>query len=115
MEVQIFGVKNDADTRKALRFFKERRITVHFVDFKVRGPSRGELRRFAQKFGADALIDRTSKRFGALGLGAAHYGDERWMEIAEEEPLVLRLPLVRRGNDLTVGLAEATWREWAAK
>jgi arsenate reductase len=115
MDVQIFGVKNDADTRKALRFFKERRITVHFVDFKVRGPSRGELRRFAQKFGADALIDRTSKRFGALGLGAAHYGDERWMEIAEEEPLVLRLPLVRRGNDLTVGLAEATWREWAAK
>jgi arsenate reductase len=115
MDVQIFGVKNDADTRKALRFFKERRITVHFVDFKVRGPSRGELRRFAQKFGADALIDRTSKRFEALGLGAAHYGDERWMEIAEEEPLVLRLPLGRRGNDLTVGLAEATWREWAAK
>ncbi len=115
MDVQIFGVKNDADTRKALRFFKERRITVHFVDFKVRGPSRGELRRFAQKFGADALIDRTSKRFEALGLRTAHYGDERWIEIAEEEPLILRLPLVRRGNDLTVGLAESTWQAWAAK
>jgi arsenate reductase-like glutaredoxin family protein len=37
------------------------------------------------------------------------------MEIAEEEPLVLRLPLVRRGSDVTVGLAEATWKEWAAK
>jgi arsenate reductase len=115
MDVQIFGVKNDADTRKALRFFKERRITVHFVDFKVRAPSRGELRRFVQKFGAEALVDRTSKRFEALGLRAAHYGDERWLEIAEEEPLVLRLPLVRRGNDLTVGLAESKWREWAAK
>jgi len=115
MDVQIFGVKNDADTRKALRFFKERRITVHFVDFKVRGPSRGELRRFVQKFGAEALIDRTSKRFEALGLRTAHYGDERWLEIAEEEPLILRLPLVRRGNDLTVGLAESNWREWAAK
>jgi arsenate reductase-like glutaredoxin family protein len=115
MDVQIFGVKNDADTRKALRFFKERRIRVHFVDFKVRGPSRGELRRFVQKFGAGALIDRASKRFEALGLRAAHHGDERWMEIAEEEPLVLRLPLVRRGSDVTVGLAEATWKEWAAK
>jgi len=115
MDVQIFGVKNDADTRKALRFFKERRIRVHFVDFKVRGPSRGELRRFVQKFGVDALIDRASKRFEVLGLRAAHYGDERWMEIAEEEPLVLRLPLVRRGSDVTVGLAEATWKGWAAK
>jgi len=115
MDVQIFGIKNDADTRKALRFFKERRIAVHFVDFKVRGPSRGELRRFVQKFGAEALIDRASKRFQALGLRAAHYGDERWLEIAEEEPLILRLPLVRRGNDLTVGLAESTWKGWAAK
>ena len=39
MDMQIFGVKNDADTRKALRFFKERRIRVHFVDFKARGLS----------------------------------------------------------------------------
>lgn len=114
MDVQIFGVKNDADTRKAMRFFKERRIKAHFVDFKVRGPSRGELRRFFQKFGADAMVDRTSRRFQALGLGAAYYGDDRWMAIAEEEPLVLRMPLVRRGKDLTVGLAEATWKEWTA-
>jgi arsenate reductase-like glutaredoxin family protein len=114
MDVQIFGVKNDADTRKALRFFKERRVGVHFVDFKLRGPSRGELRRFFQRFGADRVVDRTSKRFQALGLGVAHYGDDRWVTIAEEEPLVLRMPLVRRGNDLTVGLAEETWRDWTA-
>jgi len=114
MDVQIFGVKNDADTRKALRFFKERRIKVHFVDFKVRGPSRGELRRFFQKFGPDEVVDRSSKRFHALGLGVAHYGAERWMQIAEEEPLILRMPLVRRGNDLSVGLAEAAWKGWTS-
>lgn len=113
MDVQIFGVKNDADTRKALRFFKERRIKAHFVDFKVRGPSKGELRRFFQKFGADEVVDRASKRFQALGLGTAHYGDERWMEIAEEEPLVLRMPLVRYGNQFTVGHAEQSWRSWS--
>jgi arsenate reductase-like glutaredoxin family protein len=115
MEVQIFGAKNDADTRKALRFFQERRTKVHFVDFKVRGPSRGELRRFMQKFGADALIDRGSKRFHALGLQAACYGDDRWLSIAEEEPMVLRMPLVRRQNHLTVGLVEDTWKEWLGK
>ncbi len=115
MEVQVFGVKNDADTRKALRFFKERRIKVHFVDFKVRGPSRGELRRFAREFGADALIDRASRRFQALGLQAAYYGGERWLEIAEEEPLILRMPLVRHLDRLTVGAAEEAWRGWVAK
>jgi arsenate reductase (glutaredoxin) len=115
MDVQVFGVKNDADTRKALRFFKERRIKVHFVDFKVRGPSGGELRRFMQKFGADAVIDRSSKRFQALGLQAAHYGEERWLDIAEAEPMILRTPLVRQEGRLTVGLAEEAWKEWVGK
>jgi len=115
MDVQIFGVKNDADTRKALRFFQERRIKVHFVDFKVRAPSKGELRRFMQKFGADALVDRSAKRFQSLGLQAAHYADDRWLSLAEDEPLILRMPLVRQDNWLTVGYAEATWKEWAGK
>lgn len=115
MDVQIFGVKNDAATRKALRFFKERRIKVHFVDFKVKGPSKGELRRFSQKMGADALVDRSSKRFHELGLQAASYGEERWLDILSEEPLCLRLPLVRCGKDVTVGHAEETWREWASR
>lgn len=112
MDVQIFGVKNNADVRKAERFFKERRINVHFMDFKQRNPSVGELRRFFQKFGEEALIDRESKRFKALGLQTAYYGDERWLEIASEEPMILRQPLVRSGNHLSVGLAEDEWGEW---
>jgi len=114
MDVQIFGVKNDADTRKALRFFKERRVKVHFVDFKQRAPSKGELRRFFDKFGEERLIDRASKRFEALGLKSAYYGDERWIEIAEEEPAILRMPLVRSGGKLTVGHDEAAWKDWTA-
>lgn len=114
MDVQIFGVKNHADVRKAERFFKERRINVHFMDFKQRNPSKGELARFFQKFGEEALIDRDSKRFKALGLQTAYYGDERWLAIACDEPLILRQPLVRRGNDLTVGLAEDRWKEWTS-
>lgn len=111
--VQIFGTKSDFDTRKALRFFKERRMDVHFVDLKQRAASKGELRRFVQKFGAEEVIDRESKRFRARGLHTAVYGDERWMQIMEEEPLILRTPLVRWDNRLTVGLDEETWRGWA--
>ena len=114
MEVQIFGTQKSADTRKALRFFKERRAKVHFVDLKVRAASKGELTRFAQKFGAEALVDRESKRFKALGLGTAYYSDKKWMEILQDEPLVLRQPLVRCQNRLTVGADEEEWKGWSS-
>lgn len=114
MEVQVFGTQGCPDTRKALRFFKERRVKVHFVDLRQRAASKGELRRFVQKFGTDALIDRDSKRFRSLGLHAAHYGDERWLDILEEEPMVLRTPLVRWQQRLTLGHDEAAWKEWTA-
>lgn len=112
MEVQIFGVRKSADTRKALRFFAERRIKTHFVDLDRRPASMGELRRFAQKFGVAALVDRESRRFRELGLGAAHLSEERWLEKLTMEPLLLRMPLVRSGNLLTIGAAEDTWKEW---
>ena len=103
MDVQIFGVRKSAETRKALRFFAERRIKTHFVDLLERPASPGELRRFAQRFGVDTLLDRTSRRFADLGLGAARLSDERWLEKLSLEPMLLRLPLVRCQQRLTVG------------
>lgn len=115
MPIQVFGTKNSADTRAALRFFAERRIKLHFVDLAERAASPGELRRFAQKFGVAAMVDRESRRFGELGLRSAAYGEEKWLSLLGEEPLVLRQPLVRNGNLLSIGLATATWKEWTGK
>ena len=112
MEIQIFGVRKSADTRAALRFFAERRIKVHFVDLNERAASVGELRRFAQKFGVSALVDRESRRFGELGLRSAILSDERWLEKLSLEPLVLRMPLVRNQQQLTIGAAQETWNTW---
>ena len=114
MDVQIFGVKKNAETRKAIRFFAERRVKAHFVDLQERAASRGELTRFAQKFGVSALVDVTSKRFDELGLRTARYGDERWLQILVDEPFILKMPLVRHGNALTIGAAETTWKSWLA-
>ena len=112
IQVQIFGTKKNPDTRKAIRFFAERRVQVHFVDLAERAASLGELKRFAQKFGVATLIDRESKRFADLGLQYARHSDERWLEKLVEEPLLLRTPLVRNANKLTIGLAEQDWKEW---
>ena len=114
MEVQIFGTKKSADTRKALRFFSERRIKTHFVDLVERPASRGELNRFAQKFGVGALIDKDSRRFAELGLAHARLSDDRWLERLSDEPLLLRVPLTRFANRLTIGSAEDVWREWVS-
>jgi arsenate reductase (glutaredoxin) len=115
MEVQIFGVKKSADTRKALRFFAERRVKTHFVDLQERPASPGELNRFIQKFGVEALIDRSSRRFAELGLGAAQLSEERWRDRLVAEPLLLRVPLVRHGSQLTIGDAASVWRDWTGR
>lgn len=114
MDVQIFGIKKNAETRKALRFFAERRVKTHFVDLQERAASRGELTRFAQKFGVLALVDGTSKRYDELGLQTARYSDDRWLQILVDEPFILKMPLVRHGNALTIGVAETTWKSWLA-
>jgi arsenate reductase-like glutaredoxin family protein len=112
MQVQIFGTKKSAETRKAQRFFSERRIPIHFVDLNEKAASVGELKRFAQRFGVQALIDPNSKRLRELGLHAGYHTDERWLQRLAEEPLLLRMPLVRHENRLTIGDAEAEWKAW---
>lgn len=112
MSVQVFGFNDCQDTRKALRFFAERRIAVHYVDMQERPAARGELRRFADKFGAAALIDREGPRFQALGLRVAGDSPERLLERALAEPRLLRTPLVRSGGRVAIGLAPDVWQAW---
>jgi arsenate reductase (glutaredoxin) len=111
-EVQVFGTKKCAETRKSLRFFRERRVRVHFVDLKERPASPGELRRFVQKFGVEALVNREGKRFQEMGLASAHRGEGWWLETLSEEPELLQTPLVRFRERLTLGCDEATWKAW---
>lgn len=113
MPIQVFGSKKSPDVRKALRFFAERRVQVHFVDFAERGMARGELARFIQKFGVQALVDREGKRFAELGLGASVLSDARWEDKLLDEPMLLRQPLVRHQHQFTVGDAAQTWAAWA--
>ena len=114
MEVQIFGTKKSSDTRKAQRFFTERRVKVHFVDLNERAASLGELRRFAQKFGVGSLIDKKSTRYTDLGLQHTRMSDDSWLIKLADEPLLLMQPMVRFGQKVTLGLAENEWKTWVA-
>jgi arsenate reductase-like glutaredoxin family protein len=85
------------------------------VDLAQRAASVGELRRFAQKFGVRALVDREGKAFQDHGLAHANLTDTRWLDKLVEAPALLRTPLVRNGKELTIGEAEPVWREWCGR
>lgn len=110
--VQLFGRRDSRDTQRALRFFKERRVPVSFVDLAVRDPAPAELRRFAQRFGATALLDTTSRRYRDLGLRWLVLEETEMLERLLEDPRLLRLPLGRAGDELSVGVDEDAWRAW---
>jgi arsenate reductase len=110
--VQIFGFRDCQDTRKAQRFFSERRVAVHFVDLAERPASAGELRRFEERLGAAALVNRESRRFRELGLHVSGDSAERLLRRALGEPRLLRTPLVRRGPRVAVGYQPDEWHRW---
>jgi len=111
-EVQIFGRRDSRATQKALRYFRERRVDVVFVDLAVKAMAATELRRFSQRFGGSALIDSTSRAYRDAGLAYMRVGEEESCERRLAKQVLLRLPLVRAGNLLSVGLDENSWRVW---
>jgi arsenate reductase len=112
--VQVFGLEDSQPTRAALRFFKERRVAIHFVDLRRRPIAPGELRRFVERLGAPALADTGGRAWRDAGLGYLRMDDAELAERLLADARLLRLPLVRCGNDVAVGRDEASWKRWLA-
>jgi arsenate reductase len=111
-DIQVFGTDDSSATRAAQRFFRERRIVVHYVDLRKRPIAPAELRRFVERLGARALLDETSKAYRDAGLAYLVLDDAGIVERLLRDIRLLRVPLVRYGNDVTAGRAEAVWAAW---
>ena len=111
MNVQIFGRRDCSDTRKAERWFRERRIPFQFVDLKIKGLAPRELESVAAAVGWEALADRDSKHWREKGLAFAT--PARIPKLLLADPLLLlRTPIVRNAPAATVGFRSEVWREW---
>jgi len=108
--VQIFGVKKSQATRAAERFFKERRVQIQKVDLDQKPIAPGEIRRFVDKFTWAGLLDTEGKAFADAGLKYIRLSDAETFDRVTRDPLLLRLPLVRAGNKITIGHDEDGWR-----
>ena len=109
MNIQIFGKAKCFDTKKAERYFKERRIKFQSIDLNRYGISRGELQSVKNAVGLDALIDEKHPD-AALLRYLAHAEDK--MERLFEDPTLLKTPIVRNGKQATVGYAPEIWKDW---
>ncbi len=110
----MFGLADSRPTQAALRFFKERRANVTFVDLRRKPIAVGELRRFVERLGAPALLDVEGRRYRELGLAYMRLDDDEIVARLLADNALLRLPLVRLGNAFTAGPADATWKVWLA-
>lgn len=114
VNVQIFGVKNSQATRAAERFFKERRVAIQLVDLKQKPIAPGEIKRFLDRFGWTGVLDAEGKAYLDAGLKYLKVSDAELMTRVEAAPNLLRLPLVRSANRLTVGHDEEGWKAMLA-
>jgi arsenate reductase (glutaredoxin) len=110
LTVQIFGVKKSQETRAAERFFKERRATIQLVDLDKKPMSPGEIKRFIDRFGLAGLLDTEGVAYTDAGLRYLKVSDSELVAKIERSPKLLRLPLVRAGNKISIGRDEAAWK-----
>jgi arsenate reductase len=110
--IQIFGMPDSRPTQAALRFFKDRRINVTYVDLRRKAIAPGELRRFVEKLGAASLMDTESRRYKDLGLAYMRLDPDEIVARLLADNSLLRLPLVRNGMAFTAGPSEPTWKAW---
>ena len=112
MNIQIFGSTKSSDSRKAERYFKERRIKYQFIDMKKYGMSGGEFDSVLRAVGGiEKLVDWDGKD-PDLDL-IKYMADERDKEdkVFENQGL-MKLPVVRTGKLATVGYCPETWANW---
>lgn len=109
MIIQIFGTKKCKDTQKALRYFKERRIEIQFIDLIIKGLSQGELNSVRNAIPLDSLINKEGKEYEKRNLKYIVHDIE---QVLLEFPLLFSTPIVRYGKKASLGYNPDIWKNW---
>ncbi|MDP2038240.1 MAG: ArsC/Spx/MgsR family protein [Ignavibacteria bacterium] len=109
MNIQIFGTKSCNDTKKAERYFKERRINFHFRDLNEKGIAKGELENITRVIPIEELIDKEGKQYKKRNMKFMVFNLE---EELLADPLLLVTPIVRNGKEVTIGYQLDVWKKW---
>ncbi|HCL4547806.1 ArsC family transcriptional regulator [Clostridium botulinum] len=111
MNIQIFGVKKCFDTKKAERYFKERKIKYQFIDLNIKGLSKGELQSIKSAVGLNELINKDGREYRKTNIGSIRT-DSVKEDLLLNNPKLYKTPIVRNGKKATVGYEPEIWKEW---
>lgn len=111
--IQIFGTKKCFDTKKAERFFKERKIKYQFIDLKEKEMSKGEFTSVAKAVGVNNLINEKAKDYKKLNFDKV-ISSEVKEELLFKNQKVIKTPVVRNGKEAAVGYDIERWKEFSA-
>ncbi|GAA0719656.1 arsenate reductase family protein [Clostridium malenominatum] len=111
MNIQIFGAKKCFDTKKAERYFKERKIKYQLIDLNEKGISKGELQSVKGAVGFAKLINTDSKEYKNLNVDKIRT-DSIKEELLLNNPKLFKTPIVRNGKEATVGYEPEIWSRW---
>jgi len=113
MNIQIFGASKSFDTKKAERWFKERRIKYQYIDLSSKGLSPREYLAVKQKVGFEALVNTKSRTYEDLEDRYKPYvTPAAFEEKLLEYPELFNAPIVRNGKEATVGYCPDVWAKW---
>ena len=110
VNIQIFGSKKNNDSKKAERWFKERRIKYQYIDLLTKGLSLGEYRSVKAAVGFEALVNTPCYEYEDLGL--QYVPPQAVDQRIADCPAILNAPIVRNGKQATVGYCPEIWKEW---
>ena len=111
MNIQIFGVKKCFDTKKAERFFKERKIKYQFIDLNEKPMSKGEFTSVLRSVNVNDLINTKSKDYTKLNFNNIRSAEIK-AELLLKNQKVMKTPVVRNGKEATVGDCPDVWNRW---
>jgi arsenate reductase len=111
MNIQIFGFDKCFDTKKAERYFKERKINYQYIDLNRKGLSKRELESVAAAVGLQNLINKNSKDYERLNLQHIMNASVK-QELLLNNPKLYKTPIVRNGKAATAGYDPDTWKTW---
>ena len=110
MNIQIFGSSKCFDTKKAQRWFKERRINFQYIDLFKKGFSPGEYRSIRAKLTYEDLVNTKCRAYQDLYM--AYITRDAAEEKLFDNPQLFRTPIVRNGREATVGYCPEIWETW---
>lgn len=111
MNIQIYGTKKCFDTKKAERYFKERKVNYQFIDLTIKALGKRELESVKAAAGLSNLINKESKEYEKSNLQNIR-NDSVKEEILLNNPKLYKTPIVRNGKQATVGYNPEVWKEW---